>query len=175
MKIGDTKGAVIRLGVIAGVGAIAAIQPYRPIVVMGNSMSPTYMSGAIALSTPAGEDIHRGDIVVLQAEGSTMVKRVAFVPGDSIPQIKLCVGWTEVLDCIDPARLKALMKSRLRFEKVPNDAFYVLGDNRVDSLDSREYGFVSREQILRVVVNPKPFVSSGFQGPPGLRRLIAQR
>lgn len=36
--------------------------------------------------------------------------------------------------------------------KVPLNSFFVLGDNRDNSIDSRDFGFISRENVLGVVV-----------------------
>lgn len=170
-----SKASMVRFGVIAGFGLVGAIQPYRPIVVVGDSMSPTYKSGAVAISTAKIEEINRGDIVIVNVEGAEMVKRVAYGPGDVIPQIENSEGWSEVLDCLDPSRLRAMMRGNVRYVTVPENCYYLLGDNRVQSYDSRHYGFVNRAQIDRVLVNPNPYKAVEMPGLAGVRRLIAQR
>ena len=70
-------------------------------------------------------EVERGDIIVFippHDPSTNYVKRVVGLPGDSV----LVDG---------------------EYRVVPKDKYYVLGDNRSASLDSRYWGFVDREQI----------------------------
>ncbi|MGC8834357.1 MAG: S24 family peptidase, partial [Armatimonadota bacterium] len=65
----------------------AFLQPYRPVVVVGNSMWPTLHSGSIViLDTRArrGVNISEGDIVVVHIDGQTLVKRVYALGGSKV-------------------------------------------------------------------------------------------
>ena len=72
------------------------------------------------------DDPARGDIVVFPSpvDGRLLIKRVAGVPGD---HVRLFDG---------------------REVQVPADRYFLTGDNRDNSFDSRYWGFVDRRQIL---------------------------
>lgn len=92
---------------------------------------------------------HRGDIVAFRHERSAptvYLKRVVGIPGDrvAISGGRVTVNGT-VLD-----------EPYVRFEDrrsappivVPADAYYVLGDNRANSDDSRVWGFVQKRDLI---------------------------
>jgi len=180
------------------------------VMVPTGSMNPTILEGdrllvdkhAFGLRIPfthvritPGEDPQRGDIVVFDspADGKSLVKRVAVVPGDTVA----LDGETLIVNG-HPARyrlenvdgLRGLLAStaaqnplllreaslgkdhdvmllparvfRGRFGPVvmPPDMYFMLGDNRDNSADSRYIGLVPRRNIvgraMRVVVSLNP-------------------
>ena len=90
--------------------------------VPSTSMEPTIRQGSYILGTRLVSSLRRGDIIVFSHEHQTLTKRIAYVPGDVLPDGTI----------------------------VPDDFYYVLGDNRSASLDSRfwEKPFVSRRTII---------------------------
>ncbi len=147
----------VRLGVWSIIGILGYAQPYRPVLVLGVSMFPAYQSGSIVLASSHIEKIVAGDVVVLNIDGTTMIKRIAFAPGDSIPQFKISHNWIDFLDAGPRSSISSRLAGRMRFREIPKDMYYVLGDNRNCSYDSREYGLVSQDQIERVLLSPRPY------------------
>ena len=116
-----------------------------PVKVNGNSMYPTLEGNEIMLLNKLS-DIDRFDIIVvkLEEEDSELIKRVIGLPGETI-EIKNNEIYIndELLDDsygygitynIDPITLG-------------EDEYFVLGDNRIISLDSRAFGTVHRSEI----------------------------
>lgn len=127
-------------------------------------MNPTYKSGQIVLATRLRSDIQRGQAVVFRQDGETMVKRVAFLPGDRIEEFKYLGDWFVPPNDFALAR----MKSRgvpSRYLTVPPDHLYVLGDNFEGSVDSRTFGPIPDSCVLGEVLGaPQPDRIHGFAG-----------
>lgn len=139
------------------VGACAAAiyaQPMRPLVFVGQSMSPTYHNGEVTMTVPFDGAVKRGDVVVIEREGETIVKRVALVPGDPIMQVRSLSGTWRDAFCL--GQLKPEKRNRVRHTVVPEGMVYVLGDNLQGSTDSRAFGPVQLSQITRKVYGARP-------------------
>ena len=139
----------------AALAAVAMIQPYRPFVVSGTSMTPTFQSGQILLANIHPRNIERGDVVVFRHDDETMVKRVAYLPGDSIQQFFFAKEW-------NVPSSKLMMKSMIRLKipsrrtVIPQGHVYVLADNPYGSIDSRTLGPIAASDVLAVLRNVDP-------------------
>jgi signal peptidase I len=100
-------------------------------------------------------DPERGDIIVFEFPedpGKDFIKRIVGVPGDTIEVRKKVVYRNgEPLDepyaqYTDPHTFRA-PRDNMGPVKVPEDKFFVMGDNRDESYDSRFWGFVDRGAI----------------------------
>ncbi len=94
---------------------------------------------------------HRQQVVVFHAPllGSPdFVKRVVGLPGDTV-EIRGGVVWVNEKPLVEPY-LSAPVDPRENFAavKVPPGSYFVLGDNRENSYDSRYWGFVPRPAIV---------------------------
>ena len=131
----------------------------KPFTVSGQSMYPTLHDSDRMFMSKLG-DIKRFDIVVLQApdQDKEYIKRVIGIPGDTIEvkDGKLYINGqvvdqpfinTELLMnktvYIDDFTLQELTGEL----KVPEGKYFVMGDNRGVSKDSRMIGFIERSAI----------------------------
>lgn len=121
---------------------------FTPVVVNGNSMLDTLHDGDIMILDKIGMQIggiDRFDIVVIQTGRSKIIKRVIGLPGETIEykDNKLYINGKELEDNYGS-------QVTYDFEKVeiPKDRYFVLGDNRTDSVDSRMLGAIARGDIL---------------------------
>jgi signal peptidase I len=146
------------------VGAIIVAQPYRFVMVDGASMSPTYPSGSLVITSRFDSSFHHGDAVVFQHGDETLVKRVAFVPGDRILQFKFLGDWhVPQTDFMVQTVKRHGFPERLW--TVPSGQLFVLGDNYYQSVDSRMFGTISTGSVLgRVVDRSRPDLIRGYAG-----------
>lgn len=145
------------LCIAAGLLCIAcAVFFLFPVVSLGKSMLPTLDNVQLLAGTPVflnqDAQIHRGDIVVVQS-GSPfrrLIKRMIAIPGDTL-QIHGNVVYVngEALD--EPYLYEAMRTQDIAPMTLGEDQFFVLGDNRNISADSRYYGLFSRADILLTV------------------------
>ncbi len=102
-------------------------------------------------------DVHRGDVVVFKAPPGIdpnvkdLVKRVIGLPGETIEARS--DGHVYIDEkMLDEKWLSPLVKTEPGFDpiKVPPDSYYVLGDNRPNSKDSRYFPthFITKKDIV---------------------------
>lgn len=130
------------------------VQPYRPVVFVGKSMANTYQDRELAVGTTDTRNLAVGDVVVIEREGSTFVKRIAHLPGEKIEYVKISDEWI-AKHSVQFSALKHPEKFKRKFVVVPAGEVYVLGDNPQISIDSRQLGTIPIELIKTKLVNPK--------------------
>lgn len=123
--------------------------------VVGDSMIPTYYDGDTVLVNRLA-DIDRGDlVVVLEDDGKYVIKRVVGMPGDKF-QIKdglvFINGNHYSEDYIYEGNTDYEPGIAEEVIQLGTDEYFILGDNRVVSKDSREIGPVTKDQIIGEVV-----------------------
>lgn len=123
---------------------------FTPIKVNGTSMVPTLDGGEFMLLTKYNKnDLDRDDIVIVTIEKNDgrkedLIKRIIALPGETIS----CKDG--ILYVNSKKREEKYGKGVTNdFEKIKlgKDEYFVLGDNRVTSLDSSEFGPVKKSQI----------------------------
>lgn len=127
---------------------------FDPVRVDGPSMNNTLEDGQVLILNKfiyRKEDIKRYDIVVIKRDnGEKIIKRVIGLPNETI-EIKDNKVYAngKLLDSSFTASISEDFDiSEVGFEKVPGDSYFVLGDNREISLDSRVLGPIKKEKIL---------------------------
>lgn len=142
---------------VIGVAIILTVTSYiaKPVVVRGTSMNPTLNDFDICisnrLSIVLGGSIDRFDIVVAQSEEGEIVKRVVGIPGDTISYkdgVLTVNGTTIVEDYIIDDPIKHHSDMDVYEEKLGPDEYFLMGDNRTGSTDSRYFGPFHRSDII---------------------------
>lgn len=155
---------IVELGKIALICLLAAflIKTFiaKPVRVEGESMYPTLQDGAFGFTSVISLSlggINRGDIVIVRQGAEYWVKRVVALPNETIE----CRGDQiyidgEVLseDYLD-ARYRSDIRRQLGFftedfgpVTLGKEEYFLLGDNRGVSADSRSFGPFHRDQII---------------------------
>ena len=118
------------------------------------SMEPTLQAGSFIIGSRFIGDPGKGDIIVFYHDGKLLVKRIAACPGEIVDRSELSYMTSVPIPTWDDPELI-----------IPEGCYFVLGDNRTSSEDSRfpNVGKVSFEQIegrLWLLINP--FVRMGL-------------
>lgn len=159
------RGTVSILVVTAAVVVLFAFLLFPVFRIYGSSMSPTVNEGELVISLK-GSAFECGDIVVLSFNNKLLVKRVIAGPGQ---WVNLDTDGNVSVDGnrIDEPYLrdKAYGDCTVVFPyQVPEGRFFVMGDNRSTSQDSRNalFGCIEKEQIIgRTVLRIWPLDSFG--------------
>ncbi len=120
---------------------------FRVTFVDGQSMEPTLKSHQLVLVNRSATSIQRDDIIVFRIDGAVYIKRVVAVAGDSVQLKDSRVYVNHVY--ISPYTCDADTTVTYNLE---TDQYFVLGDNDGASIDSRDFGIISKELIIGKVI-----------------------
>jgi signal peptidase I len=133
---------------------LLVLQPHK---IKGDSMQPNYPDGEFLLAdkiTYRLREPKRGDVVVFKAPISPdeeYIKRVVAVPGEVVKVLegKVYINGKLLNEpyLTDTPTTPGGFSKEGQEIKVPNDYYFVLGDNRPASSDSRAWGFVPKGSI----------------------------
>ena len=145
------RGTISVLTYMAAVAALIATLVLPVLQIEGTSMEPTLVNGDIVLLTKT-TSFGRGDICGFAWNNKILIKRVIGIPGD---WIEIDTDGTVYLNgskLDEPyADQIAFGECDLEFPfQVPHEQYFVLGDMRESSIDSRNtlVGCVENEQII---------------------------
>lgn len=136
--------------------------------VVGPSMKGTLNAGDVTIVNKLVykfRTIKRNEIVSINQKDKIMVKRVIGLPGEHIEykENKLYVNGSLVLENNISVETKNFKLEDIGYETIPKDMYFVLGDNRTNSSDSREFGLVKKDEIIgKIVMRVYPFSKIKF-------------
>ena len=125
-----------------------------PIQVVGTSMNPNLIDGELMLLnkiTYRFNDIERFDIVVVDHDDDPIIKRVIGLPGEKVEykDNKLYINGEEIKENFktngDTDDYNIIESSH---STIPKNMYFVVGDNRINSADSRIIGLIDKDMIL---------------------------
>lgn len=116
-----------------------------PVRVNGSSMYPTLKGGEIMLLNKLGK-IDRFDIVVLKLDTGedNLIKRVIGMPGETV---QITDNKIYVNDKVLEENFGVGITYDIDKVTLKDDEYFVLGDNRIISMDSRVFGTINKEEI----------------------------
>jgi signal peptidase I len=126
--------------------------PSKTLKVSGSAMEPTLYNGDRVEAFSVYRELKRGDIVIFSSPDDSitmMIKRVIGLPGETI-QIEngqvLVNGTVQ-----DEPYIKEPVKYSFGPDIIPDNNYFILGDNRNNSSDSHSFGPVPLENILSII------------------------
>lgn len=156
----DFIQSVVVIGAIFALIYLFIAQPHK---VSGNSMVPTFHTEDYILTdkvTYRFSNPTRGDIIVLKNprdENQDFIKRIIALPGDSlkIEEDQVYINDLLVQELYLPTGTLTRSGNFLHDGegvKVPANQYFVFGDNRNASSDSREWGAITKKEIIGRVI-----------------------
>ena len=138
-------------------------------IVLGPSMEPSFHMGdriLVEKVSPSIDGLDRGDVVVLRPTKSstTYLKRIVAVPGDAV-EIRdsvVCINGYELADAF------MYVPDSEKPDLVPENCYFVLGDNRGASQDSRTWQkkYIHQDDVIGVpILKLPPFFRKTDFGP----------
>jgi len=138
---------------------VVALQP-----IAGNSMSPTLEEGQVVVVTKLFKNYTRNDIVIIKLDSKLYAKRIVGLSGERIDYLN-DILYVDNTPYKETFLEDDVVTSNFLFEDIcssrecpngviPDNMYLVLGDNRPDSIDSRDnsFGLVDKKNIKGEVV-----------------------
>ena len=119
--------------------------------VRGNSMLPTFYDGQVLLVKKIALDIRNNDVVVIKKDNKVIIKRVIGIPND---KIKFENGYVYVNEIKFDDRYVEKIGNITEEITLGENQYFVLGDNRSESVDSRfdEIGIIEKKEIIGLII-----------------------
>lgn len=129
----------------------------QPFIVSGASMEDTFHSGEYLIIDQASyyfEDPSRGDVIVFrypQDPSKFFIKRVIGIPGDTIDiqgdAVTITTDDGQTISLSEPY-IKSMAENTSLTETLGEREYFVMGDNRDASSDSRVWGVLQKDKIV---------------------------
>ena len=115
----------------------------------GSSKVPNLKNGEILVLKKYDKSFDRFDIVVLKHGSEKLIKRIIGLPGEHIKYKdgKLYVNDKVVKETFNYEKTADFDIKSLGYNKIPDGYYFVVGDNRDNSLDSRYIGLIKQSDI----------------------------
>ncbi len=126
---------------------------FTTILVNGTSMNNTLKEKDVMILDKVSyrfKEIKRFDIVVANVSKTRLIKRVIGLPGEHIKyeNNELYINNKKVSDTYGSDVTYDFDLSEFELAKIPEDCYFIMGDNRTDSIDSRVIGVVNKKDIV---------------------------
>ncbi len=160
------RSTLYTLITVAAIAVLIATLWLPVLQIHGSSMTPTLYEDNIVVSSKSG-DVSYGEVVAFYYNNKILVKRVIALPGDWV-DIKADGTVYVNGSLVDEPYIseKAYGDCNIEFPyQVPDAKYFVMGDHRSTSTDSRNsaVGCVSEEQIVgRIIFRIWPFSEFGY-------------
>lgn len=145
---------VIGLFVRSNIGTLSVVE--------GPSMLPTFKPDDIVQARTLYLEAERGSVVITEDNrGERVIKRVIGLPGETVTLYRgfVYINGQRLLEPYLPDHTYTFKSNQGDEQAITwhlgDHQYFVMGDNRLESFDSRNYGPVERHQISRVVNLPK--------------------
>ena len=160
------RSTVYSLITVAAVAILVATLWLPVLQIYGSSMTPTLQDGQIVVSVKSAQP-DQGDIVAFYYNNKILVKRVIAGPGQWVDMDENGNVYVDEQLLDEPYLAeKALGECNIEFPyQVPDGRFFVMGDHRLTSVDSRHtsVGCIAEEQIVgKIVFRVWPLDSFGI-------------
>ena len=129
----------------------------QPFIVSGESMSPTFENGEYLIVdelTYRFNEPERGDVVIFRYPRNPkefFIKRIIGLPGETVVVQDNTVSITTTDGAtltLDEPYIKNLGNGANATYEVDQNSYFVMGDNRPESSDSRIWGLMPRENLI---------------------------
>ena len=146
---GNKKKDIISYIIIILIVVIIRLYIITPVRVQGTSMDTTLKQGEILLLEKYDKNYERFDIVVIKEGNERIIKRIIGMPGESIKIIDgiIYINGEKIEDEYASSLTNDFSLEKFELETIPENTYFVLGDNRIVSKDSRILGPIKKENI----------------------------
>ena len=119
-----------------------------PVLVDGSSMLPTLSDKQFLILNRSTKKLNRNDIVVFDHDNSKLIKRIIALPGETIEYKDgvLYINDEVVNEDFISNEVRELT-GRIYKKTLGENEYYVMGDNRGGSSDSRDFGAITKSEI----------------------------
>ncbi len=149
---------VITLVIIFIISLVIRMYVLQPFIVDGQSMEPSFHNAEYLLAEKVSNhfsEYERGEVIIFQSptEGVNLIKRIIALPGE-----RIVIEKNEVTIFANPNRNTEITEKYItpsensKYDRIDvtlkNNELFVMGDNRGNSRDSREFGPISKDLIV---------------------------
>jgi signal peptidase I len=126
--------------------------------VIGPSMQNTLLEDDVVVLNKLVyryRDLERGEIVVIKHDDKYLIKRVIGLPGETVEfkDNKLYINNEAYVETYTSSDSRDWSLSDINVDgSIPEGSYLVLGDNRSDSMDGRDFGLITKDEVIGKVI-----------------------